>query len=132
MKTRKFKIKIADPNDKDYEGTFRDIEEKWKLAEQGRLHEYPYDLVLTLPSMMELTRIFSPERMRIIVTVRDQKPESIYQLAKILGRAIGNVRRDVDDLAQLGIIRLKKKRTKVQGREALQPQCDWTEFDVAV
>lgn len=132
MRARKFKVKIADPNDKNFEGFFNDVKTLWKLAEQNRLEEDPYDYVLTLPTLADLGRIFSPERIRIIMTVRDKKPESIYQLAKLLGRAVGNVRKDVVDLAEMRILTLKKKRTRVQGREALQPEYHWDGFDVAV
>lgn len=66
------------------------------------------------------------------MTVRDQKPESIYRLAKLLDRAPGNVKKDVDELAAFGILQLKTKRTKEQGREAIQPEYNWDGFDIAV
>lgn len=66
------------------------------------------------------------------MTVRDMRPESIYQLAKLLERTPVNVKKDVDELAKLGILKLKKKRTKEQGRESIQPEYNWDGFDIAV
>jgi predicted transcriptional regulator len=132
MKVRKFKIKISRPGDSGMKGAMQDFVHTWKLAEKRRLHEDPYDLVLTFPDISGLARIFSPGRVRLIMAVRDMKPESIYQLAKLLDRAPGNVKKDVDELAELGILELKKKRTKEQGREAVQPEYNWDGFDIAV
>jgi len=55
-----------------------------------------------------------------------------YQLAKLLDRSATNVKKDVDELAKLGILELKKVRTKNQKREALQPEYNWDGFDIAV
>lgn len=132
MKVRKFKIKISRTKDSGVKEAMQGFVRNWKLAEQNRLRENPYDLVLTFPDISGLAKIFSPERVRLIMTVRDMKPESIYQLAKLLDRVPGNVKKDVDELAAFGILELKKKRTKAQGREAIQPKYNWDGFDIAV
>lgn len=131
MKVRKFKIKIAKSGGSLKEAA-QSFVRNWKLAEKNRLNENPYDLILTFPDMSGLAKIFSPERIRLIMTVRDEKPESIYQLAKLLERAPGNVKKDVDELAELGILELKKKITKGQGRKSIQPEYNWDGFDIAV
>jgi predicted transcriptional regulator len=127
MKVKKFKIKIQS-------GTqFRDdVIQTWKAAEKGALDEDEYDLVLSFPDLSWLSKIFGAERIRLIQTVRDRKPESIYQLAKMLGRALPNVHRDVHELAEYGIIELKKVRKKGQKRESLHPEYNWDGFDIAV
>jgi predicted transcriptional regulator len=132
MKVKKFKIIIASSQDEAVEGLFTRFKEAWKLAEKGKLRGAKHDLVLTLPNLSWLSKIFSPERMRLIQAIRENKPESIYQLAKDLGRTPTNVQRDVHELADLGIIELKKTRKKGQKREVLQPECNWDGFDIAV
>lgn len=127
MKIRKFKIKVQS------DGQFRhDVIKTWKAAEKRKLHESSYDLVLSFPDISWLSKIFGAERVRLIQAIRDQKPESIYQLAKILGRALPNVHRDVHELAEYGIIELKKNRKKGQKRESLHPEYNWDGFDIAV
>ncbi|MBI3557217.1 MAG: hypothetical protein HY074_13220, partial [Deltaproteobacteria bacterium] len=86
MKVRKFKIKVQD------NGQFRDdVIKSWKAAEKKKLKEDGYDLVLSFPDISWLSKIFGAERIRLIQAIRDQKPESLYQLAKLLGRALPNV-----------------------------------------
>lgn len=127
MKFRKFKIKIQSNEQ------FRDdVVKTWKAVEKRKQPEDGYDLILSFPDLSWLSKILSPERLRIIQTIRDKKPESIYQLAKILGRASTNVQKDVHDLAEYGIIELKKTHKKGQKRESLQPKYNWDGFDIAV
>ena len=127
MKVRKFKIKVQNGSQ------FRDdVIKTWKAAEKRKLHEEGYDLVLSFPDISWLAKIFGPERIRMIQSIRDLKPESIYQLAKLLGRALPNVHRDLHELVDYGIIELKKIRKKGQKRESLQPEYNWDGFDIAV
>src|SRR5262249_1286783 len=114
MKVRKFKIKVQ--SDTQFRG---DVIKTWKAAEKRRIHEPGYDFVLSFPDIAWLPKIFGTERIRMIQAIRDRKPESIYQLAKILGRALPNVHRDIHELAEYGIIELKKSRKKGQKRESL-------------
>ena len=74
----------------------------------------------------------SVERLRLLRMIKEVKPESIYQLAKLLNRAISNVQKDVTELAEYGIIELKRKRKKGQNREMVQPYYKWGGFDIAV
>lgn len=127
MKIKRFKIKIQN------HAQFRDdVIKTWKAAERGEERESAYDLVLSFPDLSWLAKILSPERLRIIQTIREQKPESIYQLAKILGRATTNVQKDVHALAEFGILELKIVKKKGQKRESLRPECHWDGFDIAV
>jgi len=132
MKVRKFKIKIQNPTESPMKSALSGFSTAWKAAEKKKLHEDPYDLVISFPDISWLSKIFSPERVRIIMTIKDKKPESIYQLAKLLDRSSTNVKKDVDELAELGILDLKRVRTKDQKREALQPEYNWDGFDIAV
>jgi len=127
MKVKKFKIKIQT-----HEQFRDDVIKTWKMTEKGKQSEEGYDLVLSFPDLSWLSKILSPERLRMIQTIRDKKPESIYQLAKLLSRTATNVQKDVHDLAGYGIIELKKTRKKGQKRESLHPEYNWDGFDIAV
>ena len=127
MKARKFKIKIQS-----LERFKGDFAKAWKQAEKGKQWEPEYDLVLSFQDASALSRVFSPERIRIIQTVRWTKPASIRELARLLKRAQPNVQKDVQDLVTLGILQIKKRKSKDQKQESLEPSCPWDEFDVAV
>jgi predicted transcriptional regulator len=126
LKARKFKIKIESA-----EQYWSDVKRVWKAAESG----YPpsadgYDLVLSAPDLTWLSKIFSPERMRLIQVVRKQKPKSILELAKILDRAQSNVQRDISELVELGILNLAAGEG--QKGETRQPRFEWDGFDIAI
>lgn len=127
MRAKRFKVKIQN-----FSETGREFVKAWKMAEKGKDYEPGYDLVLGFPDLSWISKVLSPERIRIIQTIRDRKPGSIRQLAVFLNRAQQNVQKDVQELARLGIVELKKTRTKGQKRESLQPKYHWDGFDIAV
>ena len=127
MRAKRFKVKIMN-----FDQSGQEFAKAWKMAEKGKDYAGNYDLVLAFPYLSWIAKVLSPERVRIIQAIRDKKPESIRQLSKILNRAQQNVQKDVQELAQLGIIELKKTHKKGQKRESLQPEYNWDGFDIAV
>ena len=117
MRARRFKVKIQS-----FEESGKEFVKAWKAAERGNDYGSGYDLILGFPDLSWISKVLSPERVRIIQAIRDKKPESIRQLSKLLNRAQQNVQKDVQELAQLGIIELKRTRKKGQKRESLQPE----------
>lgn len=53
-----------------------------------------------------LRQLFSNERARLLRTIKDKEPSSIYALAKMLGRDFKSVREDVKLLEKFGFIEL--------------------------
>lgn len=74
--------------------------------------------------------IFTEGRLKIIQTLKDKKPGSIYALAKLLKRDFKNVYEDVSFLAELGIITIQENNT---GRNQKKPilVCDEILFKMA-
>ena len=66
-----------------------------------------------------MRKAITEERLRIIKTIKERHPASIYALAKMLDRNIKNVSDDVHYLAELGLIELE--RVKSNGREKQIP-----------
>ncbi len=69
-----------------------------------------------------LRGLFSDEKARILNICKNKKPESIYELAKLLGRDFKAVRHDVKILEQFGFIELISSHKS--GRERLRPIVD--------
>ncbi len=128
MKVKRVKIKIES-----YQNFKAGVIDDFKRAQKRQSsRDAGYDLVVSLPDLSYLGKILSIERLRLLKAIKDHKPESIYQLAKVLNRAISNVQKDVSELAEYGIIELKKKRKKGQNRETVEPHYKWDGFDIAV
>jgi predicted transcriptional regulator len=110
----------------------QEFSKAWKKTQQGKPHENGYDLVLTFPDLNHIAKVLSTKRLRLIQTIRDKKPTSIRQLAILVDRVQRNVQRDVQVLAELGIIELKLLHSNGQKRESLKPEFNWDGFDIAV
>ena len=133
MKVRKFKIKIDPPGTTAAERFKEESLEDWNRLKKGKsVADAEYDIVLSFPDISYLSKVVSPERVRIYQTIKNKNPSSIYELSKMLGRSLSNVQRDVHELANMGIIELKKTRKKGQKRVILCPLYNWDGFDIAV
>ena len=75
-----------------------------------------------ISGVIELRQILSNEKARILHMIKIKKPESIYGLAKLLGRDFKAVREDIRLLEKFGFIELISSRK--QGREHLMPVVD--------
>lgn len=79
--------------------------------------EYPElapDRVIVMSlSKKTLEKVLTPARMQLIRMIKDRKPRSVSQLAKIAGRPIQSVSRDLRILSFYGFLefdRVKKQR----------------------
>ena len=64
----------------------------------------------------------SNEKAKLIHTIKTKQPQSIYELAKLLGRDFKAVRHDIKLLEDFGLIELITSHKK--GRERLRPVID--------
>ena len=130
MKARKIRIQLQSPK-----ASLDEFVEK-AGAMSRRKHKAPRrikkddEIVLCFEDLSVFARVFSPERLRLIRAVRDQKPASLNELAKILGRDYPNVYNDAKFLAEQGILELEEKAGR--GRGTVKPTFDWDGFDIAV
>ena len=67
-----------------------------------------------------LRQVLSNEKARILNVIKTQKPQSIYELAKKLGRNFKSVNDDIKLLERFGFIDLIKEKTK--NRIRLRPE----------
>ena len=69
--------------------------------------------------LTDLRQLLSNEKAKILNIIKNQAPESIYKLAKILGRDFKAVRQDIKLLERFGFIELK---SEISGkRKKLRP-----------
>lgn len=73
---------------------------------------------ISFDSIDSMRKVLTEERLRILRTVRKERPALVYELAKKLNQDIKNTFNDVQFLAQADLLELKK--TKV-GREKNTP-----------
>jgi predicted transcriptional regulator len=74
-----------------------------------------------------LMRLLTPENRRLMATIRDKKPKSIAELAKLTGRAPSNVTRTLNKLKDAGLVKMqadKKAKVPVPAVKLLRVKID--------
>lgn len=69
------------------------------------------------------------ERLRILKVIRKYKPDSIYELAKILHRDAKHVTDDVHYLSELGLVEIEKTK---EGRHKTKPVVEYEKILVEI
>ena len=70
-------------------------------------------------ALTELRQLLSNEKAKILNVIKNDKPDSLYKIAKTLGRDFKSVRDDIKLLEKFGFIELKQ--VKSGKREKLAP-----------
>jgi predicted transcriptional regulator len=87
-------------------------------------------------SVEVVLRLLTPENRKLMAIIRDEKPASIAELAKLTGRAAPNLTRTLQKMAAAGLVALKpgsspKSKTPVATVKKVRVQIDpYEERDV--
>ena len=73
---------------------------------------------IKIENFYNVLKILTEKRLEILHTIKEEHPQSIYELAKMIHRDIKNTFDDVQFLAQAGLVELKKTK---DGREKTTP-----------
>ena len=84
---------------------------------------------ISFESLKTMRKFITDERLRILKAIKKNKPESIYELAKLLKRDTKNVSDDVHYLSELGLIEIKKTK---DGRQKTKPVVDYEKILVEI
>ncbi len=104
QKTKTREIFIVDKS-----GTFNTFFKKWTSNDE----EYDFE------GLTSLRRLLSNEKAKILHVIKEKKPNSIYNLAKILKRDFKAVSTDIKLLERFGFIDMVSEKTGK--RERLKP-----------
>ncbi len=113
MKVKEIKV-IVRPLEDDFD----EIVEAFKKVE--RREEFKEEKIV-VESLDVLRKILTPERMRILQVIRNEKPSSIYELAKLLGRDRAAVMRDLEVLREIGLVEISEGDDKKRRKKPIVP-----------
>ena len=88
--------------------TITDSKGKFSIFKKTGTSKKDYDF----SGVLALRQLLSNEKARILHTIKNQKPKSIYDLAKKLGRGFKSVNDDIKLLERFGFIELIEEKTK--------------------
>ena len=80
----------------------------FSLFKKSGLSKKDYDF----DSLLALRQLLSNEKARILHTIKYDKPKSIYELAKKLGRGFKSVNDDIKLLERFGFVEMIQEKTK--------------------
>ena len=101
-------------------GTFTGIFRRLRRKEKG----------YNFADISVLRQLLSNERARMLYTLKNKSPSSIYNLAKLLGRDFKSVRQDVKLLEKFGFLELES--TSKGKREMLKPVLITDKFIITI
>jgi predicted transcriptional regulator len=118
MKIKKIAIGI-----KGLKESLEDFAAAWKKIEAGQ--EIKKEAGLYFESIDTLRAILTNKRLLILKVIKDKEPNSIYELAKILGRDIKNINQDLKLLADAGLVTLEKVE---KDKKRIIPHVDYSKI----
>ncbi len=101
----------------------------WKALEQCKEVKRQGGTYFT--SLEAARKVLTPKRLELLRTIRRESPDSLYQLARLVGRDLKNVQEEVRALAKLGLVSLKRTRG-VSGRPTTIPRVRFKEIEVRI
>jgi len=82
-------------------------------------------------ALTELRQLLTNEKSKVLNTIKNSKPDSIYQLAKILGRDFKAVSNDVKLLEKFGFIELKHESKGKRKKLKPVPSIDSLQINIS-
>jgi predicted transcriptional regulator len=115
MKAKKIDIGI-----KDLKESLKNFSEAWKKLESGK--KIKKEEGLYFDSIDTMRSVLTNNRLLILKTIRKNRPDSVYELAKILSRDLKSVNQDLKLLSEIGLVALEKVETE---RKRVIPHVDY-------
>ncbi len=106
---------------------FKGLDDLFEQAHKGKLKALPRQIVVS--SINDLNGILTPERVKILQTIRESAPQSISELAALLGRDRRNVIHDLTYLKGLGFMDFEHEK---KARKAKKPTVDYDAVHVTI
>lgn len=117
------KVKKIDIGIKGLKESLNDFADTWKKIESGKKVKKEEGIYFN--SIDTMRAVLTNKRLQILKVIRERKPESIYELAKILGRDIKNVNQDLKLLSDVGLVTLEKTETD---KKRVVPHVDYAKI----
>jgi predicted transcriptional regulator len=98
-KTLTIKIKSAGEAIGRFRTTFKDVEAGRRVARRDAVY---------FTSIEAVRNLLTPSRLALLRAIRSQRPGSIYELAKMVGRDLRNVQDDLRLLEEYGLVQMTR------------------------
>lgn len=121
------KVKRIDIGIKRLKDSLKDFAETWKSVESGK--RVRKEEGIYFESIDDMRAVLTNNRLAILRAIRENKPKSVYELSKMLGRNLKNVNDDLKLLAEIGLVTLEATK---QDRKRITPHVDYTKITLEI
>ncbi len=104
------RIKTIHIEIKGLDGALKEAGEAFEKIAQGKAVRKKDAIYFS--NLKEMRRALTEKRLELLHTVKERKPSSVYELAKILHRDLRNVLQDVEYLRELGVLEVEVSNDK--------------------
>lgn len=117
------RVKKIDIGIKGLKESLKDFAKTWKKLEAGK--KVKREEGIYFDSIDTMRAVLTNKRLQILKVIREQKPSSVYELAKILGRDLKNVNQDLKLLSDIGLVTLERIETD---KKRVVPHVDYAKI----
>ena len=121
------RVKRIDIGIKRLKDSLKDFAETWKSVESGK--RVRKEEGIYFESIDDMRAVLTNNRLAILRAIRENKPKSVYELSKILGRNLKNVNEDLKLLAEIGLVTLEATK---KDRKRITPHVDYTKITLEI
>jgi predicted transcriptional regulator len=121
------KVKRIDIGIKRLKDSLIDFAETWKSVESGK--RVRKEEGIYFESIDDMRSVLTNNRLAILRAIRENKPKSVYELSKMLGRNLKNVNEDLKLLAKIGLVTLEATE---KDRKRITPHVDYTKITLEI
>ncbi len=89
------------------------LNQLFERVSHGEIHE-PEPHKILARTAEDIGKILTRERLRLLQIIRDKKPESISELARMLKRKESNVHNDLTFLEGVGLLELRQGKNQIR------------------
>lgn len=80
-------------------------------------------------SLEAIRKVLTEKRLQLLHVIKEQEPDSVYNLSKIVKRDIKNVNGDLQLLKDIGLVSITKAR---KGRERVIPRVNYDKIQLEI
>lgn len=119
IKNIKIEVKPFEENIKEAIKAYEDISKRRKVKDRRIVFE----------DLNTLRSIITKERLKLLHVIKEKKPSSIYELAKLTNRKWRAVSNDVSILEKVGLLELRKSHKPV---EVIKPIINFNRLEIGI
>ena len=121
------KVKRIDIGIKRLEDNLKDFTETWKSVGTGK--KVRKEEGIYFESIDDMRAVLTNNRLAILRAIRENKPKSVYELSKMLGRNLKNVNEDLKLLAEIGLVTLEATK---KDKKRITPHVDYAKITLEI